>query len=305
MPMYNIPILVIIFNRPDFTKILYNTLSVLEPAKLYVISDGPRTIQEKEIIMQSREIFNKIEWDCEVIYNYSEKNLGLRETISNGITCAFQNEEKLIILEDDCVPHKDFFWLCENLLSKYQNDHRIMAINGCNLNPRISQNYTELYFFSKYANSWGWATWKRAWDLYDSDLSGLENTNIVMNFAFNLPYRYRSAIYWNYKLNAVKKSKINSWAYRWTFSLWINNGLAIVPYTNLIQNIGNDQRSTNTRGHHNYLNIPITALNKKTLAEPKFIIANSVYDKWIENNIYSKSIINRIYWATKKILQLI
>lgn len=303
--MYKTPILAIIFNRPDFTKILYDTIKLLEPAKLYIISDGPRSLKEEEIVMRSREIFNTIEWDCEVKYHYSNVNLGLRICISNGITWAFQHEERLIILEDDCIPHKDFFWFCEELLTKYQDDTRIMAINGCNLNPHISRNNSELYFFSKYANSWGWATWKRAWNLYDGELAGLENANIVMNFAFNLPYRYRTANYWNYKLDAVKKEKINSWAYRWTFTLWINNGLAIVPSSNLIQNIGNDQRSTNTKGHFHYLNIRTTPINKNKLKEPNFIVANSFYDKWLEDNIYSKSIINRLFWATKKIFHLI
>ena len=303
--MFNVPILIIIFNRPDFAKKVYEALSELKPSKLFVISDGPRTLEDEKDILLSRNIFNTITWNCEVKYNYLIANIGLRKLISGGITWAFQNEEKLIILEDDCIPHPDFFTFCEDLLIKYQDDNRIMTINGCNLNPNLSQNNSELFFFSKYANSWGWATWKRAWKLFDSELVGLENKNSAKNFAFNLPYRYRSALYWHYKLNEVKNSKINSWAYRWMFTLWLNNGLAIVPHSNLIQNIGNDKRSTNTKGNLHYLNICTTTLNKNKSKDPLCIIANLYYDKWLEDTIYSKSVINRFNWVVKKILHVI
>ena len=303
--MFEIPVLIIIFNRPDFAKKVYQALSQLKPSKLYVISDGPRTLDDEKDILLSRNVFNTIAWNCEVKYNYSAINIGLRKLISGGITWAFQNEEKLIILEDDCIPHPDFFRFCEDLLAKYQDDTRIMTINGCNLNPHLSQNNTELFFFSKYANSWGWATWKRAWKLFDNELVGLENKNSSENFAFNLPYRYRSALYWHYKLSEVKSSKINSWAYRWMFTLWVNNGLAIVPQTNLIQNIGNDNRSTNTKGHLHFLNIHTSTLNPNKTKDPKFIIANSYYDRWLEDTIYSKSVNQRLIWAIKKIFMII
>lgn len=303
--MFKTPILIIIFNRPDFAKNTLLTLSQLKPEKLYVISDGPRTLAEEKNVLQSRQIFNTINWDCEVKFNNSDVNQGLLKRISSGITWAFENEEKLIILEDDCVAHLDFFRFCDELLIKYQDDTRIMAINGCNLNPRLNQNYPELFFFTKYANSWGWATWKRAWNLYDSGLTGLDNKIIARNFAYNLPYRFRSSIYWHYKLNEVKSSKINSWAYRWMFTLWLNNGLAIVPHSNLIQNIGNDQRSTNTKGYLHYLNIPTSPLDSNRSKYPDFIISDSRYDRWLEDTIYSKSVIHRLIWATKKVFQLI
>lgn len=303
--MFTTPILVIIFNRPDFAKNVFLALSQLQPTKLYIISDGPRTLEEEEAVKKSREIFNTIEWDCEVSYNYSDVNLGLRKRISGGITWAFQHEENLIILEDDCIPHPDFFAYCEELLAKYKDDTRIMCINGCNLNPKLSINSSEPYFFSKYANSWGWATWKRAWNLYDGELVGLNENNGIKNFTFNLPYRFRSDSYWKYMLKKVKRLKIDSWAYRWMFTLWQNKGLAIVPQTNLIQNIGNDLRSTNTRGSLHYINISTSTLNPKKFIDPKNVIANSHYDKWLEDTIYSKSFNNRIIWLIKKIASLL
>jgi hypothetical protein len=303
--MFTTPILVIIFNRPDFAKNIYDSLYLLQPTKLYIVSDGARNEKEKEDVLQSRAVFDKISWDCDVKFNFSEINLGLRQRISGGISWAFENEEKLIILEDDCIPHPDFFKFCEEMLVMYKDDTRIMSINGCNLNPRISDNYSEYYFFSQYANSWGWATWKRAWNLYDSELAGLDNIDVIKNFTFNLPYRYRSDTYWKYMLKKVKRLKIDSWAYRWMFTLWQNKGLAIVPQTNLIQNIGNDRRSTNTRGNLHYINIRTSTINPNKSNNPKHAIANSSYDKWLEDSIYSKSPLNRTIWLFKRLISII
>lgn len=295
-------ILLIIFNRPDFSRKMYNVLEKIRPPKLYVISDGARDENEGIEVNKSRDIFNNISWPCNVNYNYSDFNLGLFKRITSGIDWAFENETELIILEDDCIPHPDFFKFCEEMLIRYANDKRVMTINGCNLNPELSKGFSDSYFFSKYSNSWGWATWKRSWKLFDRNLSGMDSKLALKNFTYNFLYRKRSSIYWNYKLGLVKKSKINSWAYRWMFTLWIQNGLAIVPQNNLIKNIGNDERSSNTRGKLHYLNIDSKSLfNDKELTYPKYIHASVDYDKWLENSIYSKSIGYRLKWLFYKV----
>jgi hypothetical protein len=301
--MFTTPILVIIFNRPDFANNIFSALSQLKPTKLYVISDGPRNPTEALEVWKSREILNNVNWECDVKYDYSDVNLGLYKRISGGITWAFQAEEKLIILEDDCIPNIDFFQFCEELLTFYENDPKIMSVNGCNLNPEISLNSPESYFFTRYANSWGWATWKRAWNLFDKDLSGLDDKKISGNFSKNLPNQYRSRTYWRIMLNKVKKQKIDSWAYRWMFTLWSHNGLAVVPKTNLIQNIGNDKRSTNTRGKLHYINIRTSNMGSNS-QRPKSIQPNEKYDQWLEDTIYSKTFTNRTIWLIKKLFSL-
>lgn len=295
------PVLVIIFNRPDFAYNLFQVLEKVKPPRLYIVSDGPRTPEEKIPVIKSREAFETINWNCIVKRDYSETNFGLRMRISGGISWAFESEDQLIILEDDCIPHPDFFKFCDSLLKKYKNDNRIMCVTGCNLNPKLTINNSDSYFFSKYAGSWGWATWKRAWELYDSNLEGFNDENVLKSFAFNLPYRNRSRQYWFYKLKKVKKGTIDSWAYRWIFSLWTQSGLAIVPKNNLINNIGIDDRSTNTRGKLSYINLETSAIDAEKFSHPKYVIADSKYDKWTENTIFSKSFSIRIMWALKKI----
>lgn len=295
------PILVIVFNRPDFALKLFEVLEKVRPEKLYVISDGPRNDKEAKTINESREIFRNISWICDVKYDFLEENVGLRKRITSGIDWAFTYEDRLIILEDDCLPHPDFFSFCDKMLDKYLDDERVMTINGCNLNPTLTKDIASSYFFSRYANSWGWATWKRAWSLYDADLSGMDDNFTLKNFNYNLPYRKRSSLYWIYKLGEVKKSKITSWAFRWMFTLWIQNGLAIVPGNNLIRNIGDDDRSSNTKGNLHFLNILASPLPSAKLLHPKFMIANMTYDNWLENSIYSKSVKYRLIWLFKKL----
>lgn len=299
--MLTTPVLVIIFNRPDFAGKLYQVLSEVKPTKLYVVSDGARTPEERLEVEKSRGIFKTLSWECQISYDFSESNIGLRNRISSGITWALNSEEKLIILEDDCIPSPDFFPYCTQMLEKYENDERIMCINGCNLNPMISTKYNETYFFSRYSSSWGWATWKRAWKLYDSELEGLKNQQVLKNFTYCLPHPYRSEVYWKFMLTKVQNLKIDSWSYRWMFSLWINNGLAIVPKTNLIQNIGNDNRSSNTKGKLSYINIETSPLDINSIKHPTYMVINSDYDNWLENNIYSKSPRKRFFWLIKRI----
>ena len=117
-------LLLIIFNRPDFTTQLYNRLKVLKPTKLYIVSDGGRTNNEQLMIEASRKVFKDVEWPCTIKLNYSDCNLGLRKRIVSGIDWAFGMEEKLIILEDDCIPHPDFIPYCEAMLEKYKGNNK-------------------------------------------------------------------------------------------------------------------------------------------------------------------------------------
>lgn len=295
-------ILVFIYNRPDFAVQLYKNIENYKPGKLYIASDGPKNKQDLAVIEESRSIFNTISWNCDVKYNYSDRNMGLRNRIVSGIDWAFTEEEQLIILEDDCLPHPDFFPFCDAMLVKYRDNDRIMSINGCNLNPSISLNNKETYLFTRYANSWGWATWRTAWHKFDSELSGLNNPELNSILKSHLTSPLRSTFYWRYKLNEVVSDRIKSWAFRWMFTLFTHKALAIVPRNNLIQNIGSDSRSTNTRGKLHFMNIPISGIDSSNIVYPDEIDPDNQYDSWVENSIYSKSFKYRISWILRKFL---
>ncbi len=126
------PVAFIIFNRPDTTSKVFEAIKQAKPKKLLVIADGPRINKpgEAEKCKQTRAITEQIDWDCEVLRNYSENNLGCRNRVSSGIDWVFENVDEAIIIEDDCLPNPSFFRFCQELLGKYRNNDEIFLISG-------------------------------------------------------------------------------------------------------------------------------------------------------------------------------
>lgn len=108
-----IPIIFMIFNRPDTTKQAFETIRAAKPKKLLVVADGPRPGKpgEADKCAATRAIIEEVDWDCEVHRNFSDMNLGCRQRVASGITWAFSLVDKAIILEDDCLPSQSFFSL--------------------------------------------------------------------------------------------------------------------------------------------------------------------------------------------------
>jgi hypothetical protein len=238
-------VLFLVFNRPQITAQVFEAIRKAKPPRLYVAADGARTDREGEYekVLKVREIATAVDWPCELRTLFRDKNLGCKLGVSGGIDWFFQHEEQGIILEDDCLPSQSFFWFCEELLGKYANDPRIYHIDGCNfVGQRIP--FDGDYDFSRYALIWGWATWRRAWKLYDPNLSSLQDIKRK-----GLLYSYfgsRSAeIYW---LNNLRKAKLglDTWDYQWFAVIWSGNGLVIGPSKNMIKNIGFGVDATHT-----------------------------------------------------------
>ena len=165
------PVAFIIFNRPDTTKRVFEAIRQAKPPKLFVIADGSRSdrLGEAEKCAATRAIIDGVDWECEILTNYSDVNLGCKIRVSSGLDWVFSEVEEAIILEDDCLPHPSFFAFCEELLEKYRNDSRIMQICGSNV-LKDQVNIDDSYYFSKYGPIWGWASWRRAWQEYDVDM---------------------------------------------------------------------------------------------------------------------------------------
>ena len=164
-------VLFLVFNRPDTTLKIFNAIRDLKPSRLYLASDGPRKNidGEKEKVDIVRKIVTAVDWDCDVKTLFREKNLGCGVGVSEAITWFFQNEKEGIILEDDDLPHPDFFIFCESMLDRYRNNHEILTISGNNFqNGNIRGEAS--YYFSKYFHSWGWASWRRSWEIYSREI---------------------------------------------------------------------------------------------------------------------------------------
>ena len=137
------PVAFIIFNRPDTTEQVFQRIREAKPKKLLVIADGPREnrIGEDEKCAKTRAIIDQVDWDCEVLKNYSSINLGCGKRPATGITWVFEQVEEAIILEDDCLPHPTFFRFCQEMLQRYATDERIMHISGNNF--QFKENKTK------------------------------------------------------------------------------------------------------------------------------------------------------------------
>ena len=210
------PVALIIFNRPDLTEIVFEAIRQAKPQKLLVVADGPRSPEEAEKCDRTRAIIDRVDWDCQVLTNFSDTNLGSKYRISSGLDWVFSQVEEAIILEDDCLPSPSFFYFCQELLEKYRDDDRIMHIGGTNI--QFGQSRTPYsYYFSKYAQIWGWASWRRAWQNYDVEIANwkeFKSSEIIKSVHTN-PYEQR---YWFDILERVYKKSLNTcWDYQWNY----------------------------------------------------------------------------------------
>ncbi len=234
------PILFLIFNRPDTTQKVFEQIAKQKPERLYIAADGPRDLKKGELQLceAARKIVESITWPCEVKRLYRENNLGCKIAVCSAITWFFENEEEGIILEDDCLPHPDFFSFCGNALETYRDQYLVMHING--YNPLENQNESR---FSNYISIWGWATWRRAWNLYQPTAEYYKS--------FQKQQLIRQIFPKNYYLvepfiDDVIKGKYNTWDLQWAIALHVYFAMSILPSKNLIQNIGFDGNSTHT-----------------------------------------------------------
>jgi len=274
METFNTPILFLIFNRPECTTQTFDAIRKVKPKELYIAADGPREGKtgEKELCEKTKDVVKNIDWDCEVKTLFREKNLGCGLAVSGAITWFFENVDRGIILEDDCVPNESFFNFCQELLEKYKSDEQIMHISGTNL--QLSEVTDASYFFTYACYMWGWATWRRAWMKYDfqvKDYSKKWDFNGFVTDKFEKKY-------WHKLFDKVKRGKIDTWDYQWFYACWKNNGLSIMPSVNLVKNIGFGYTGTHTLGDHFVEDLKTLPL--ETIIHPVTITRNIKADKW-------------------------
>ena len=131
------PVIFMIFNRPELTFSVFEKIAAARPRKLLVVADGPRFPEEAQKCIEARRVTEKVNWDCEVLTNFTEANMGCKSRIASGLDWAFSIVEEAIILEDDCLPTLSFFPFCEKLLNHFRLDKRIMHIGGNNFDAFV------------------------------------------------------------------------------------------------------------------------------------------------------------------------
>jgi hypothetical protein len=242
----DVPILFCIFNRPEATGRVFQAIARQRPRRLLIAGDGPRPLHPDDVpqVDRCRQIVSRIDWNCEVSTLFSEQNLGCRQQMARAITWGFAQQERLIILEDDCLPHPDFFTFCAVLLEHYADRPEVMTICGIG-NPQLPTPND--YRFSKYPLIWGWASWRRAWQHYDLEMKAWDRPGVAARVLNEFTESTRERAYWEKIFQAQAAQQIDTWDYSWTFACWLHRGLTICPRTNLVSNIGFGQQATHTR----------------------------------------------------------
>ena len=275
----------LVFNRPDTTETVFETIRQAKPPKLLVVADGPRAnrVGEAEKCAAVRNITERVDWECEVIRNYSDVNLGCKRRVSSGLDWVFNTVEEAIILEDDCLPHPSFFRFCDELLDRYRHDERIMMISGTNYLGEW-KSHIQSYHFSYYGGIWGWASWQRAWKYYDVNMYLWKHKEVKDRIrdilANDYQYRLREKLF-----EATFLNQINTWDYQWSFARLLQSGLSVVPCTNLVSNLGFREDATHTNSNN-------SALSKLRTLELKFPIRHS--DFTAIDRLYDQKMIARL-----------
>lgn len=295
----NTPVLFIIFKRYDTALKVFNAIRAARPQKIYVAADAPRNDAEAEDCQKTRDIIKLVDWDCEVKTLFQTENQGCGIGPYKAISWFFENEEQGIILEDDCLPHPDFFPYCEELLNKYKDNESITLITGRNSFKKIDKTDTS-YFLSALHFCWGWASWRRVWQKYDYTLKDVTPPKYFKALLKYFGHKNIFTIMWRMNIFYFCKNKCpkDIWDYQFCISTQMVGGYTLVPIQNLISNIGNDERATHTNGNVEDIKIgPILPLN-----HPKVLKYNRHIDIRLAKSRYN--ILRIVYHYFRNLLNI-
>ena len=232
------PIAFIIFNRPKPTRRVFERIRDAQPKKLYLIADAPRTNRpgEAEKCAETRRIVEEmIDWPCVVHKNYAGENMGCGQRIPSGLDWVFEHEERAIIMEDDILADPSFFPFCAEMLERYKDNENIMQIGGYN---RFNHNPGTSYFYSRFCDIWGWATWRSAWECFKAidqkEWERIKHENLLIEHSTSA----KEAEMRTFVLDDIFSGKLSAWGMRWELTKVMNQGRGVVPSRNLVKNIG-------------------------------------------------------------------
>lgn len=263
--MLNTSILLITFNRPEHTRKVLEAIMAANPQDLYVFQDGARqgNSSDEEKCAEVRRVVETLTRGGGVRLHtlYSDINLGCGPGPMTALNWFFSENERGIILEDDAVPHPDFFPYCEELLEKYNNDSEVRAIGSMNVDTQRWGDGS-YYFSMMNRNLCAWATWKRAWRSFDIGLENVSHKDLNRALKkYDCGSIERN--YWCDRLDEVHENLCGgkSWDMQFFMSIWLNHGKGIIPNVNLSSNIGTVGEATHVLGKGNIIeNLPTEAI---------------------------------------------
>jgi len=233
------PIALFVYNRPEHTR---RTISFLQKnlladeSRLFIFSDAAKNASEQTKVAETRDLINRVDGFKSVKVIERKENLGLAASIIDGVTELTKEYGKVIVFEDDLLASPFTLKYFNQALVKYQKEEQVMQIGAYMFPLKNAKALPETFFF-RATTSWGWATWERAWNLFEPDVNVLYqqfDRQRIKDFSIDGKMNY-----WKQLLD-FKNNKNNSWSIRWYASVFLNNGLVLHPRESLIDNIGHD-----------------------------------------------------------------
>jgi len=272
------PVVLLGYHRPEFTQQVFAQIRNAKPAILFLVMDGPQpgSAKDAEQVRLTREIFEKIDWECDIHKVYAPENVGLKARVTSGLDYVFSRVEEAIILEDDCLPSPDFFRFSTELLERFRSDNRIGIISGASrLRGRVISEHS--YDFSKDIRIWGWATWARTWREFSAsgDLNTAWSPEQVTQLSKQFPAGSRRR---HMKSMLASAAKLDSWALPFAIHCRQKEYLNPVSCSNLVRNIGFGPSSTHTKFESYVKDVPWQPL-AFPLDHPESVRLNPLFDE--------------------------
>lgn len=285
------PILFLVFNRPDKTRLAFERLRAARPSRLYIAGDGPRDDHptDTEACAQTRAIADDIDWPCNVQTLFQDQNLGCRQGVTTALDWFFDHEPEGIIVEDDILLDPSFFPYAAEMLERYRDDPKVMTIGAANVLQHVDPSEYcpegHSYVFSIQPQIWGWAGWRSTWELYDRTFDDLESAQSIAALKARGHPQYDTAGHWMNRFRRTRSGKIDAWSYGLFYTQWVNGGYCAVPTVNMMENIGFDATATHTVNPDSpQANLRAAAMHSP-VNHPDRIAINTRYDAGLSKHV--------------------
>ena len=232
----DVPVVLFLFNRPETLARVVDVLRRVRPRLILVVADGPRPDRPQDAARcrAARAMVERFDWPCDVVRDFAETNMGCSARITSGLDWAFREVSEAIVLEDDIVPDPTFFPWCGRMLDLYRDEPVVMHVSGRNQLGRWTETGAGHCLLHR-GSVWGWATWRRAWQL-KVPMPGTPDdiARVATNAAID-PLVIENFLMLQ-ELAVI--GKFQSWDTTWDLKKALVGGLSVVPSVNLVAHIG-------------------------------------------------------------------
>ena len=278
------PVLLLGYNRPHQLRGLLQSLAPLKPKLILFAVDGPRKnrASDAELVRQTQELASEITWDTEIRTRFRDSNLGLRRAVVDAVTWANSEYGRVIVLEDDVRAGPQLLEFLNHNLSEHQENTKIAHINGYNLVPEEHLTNVDCAArLSIYPESYAWATWERAWQKYDDDLTWAKNASV--EDIKKICGSTIGALRWKQNFADAAAERIDTWAYRWLASMWEHNWLMVSPNRNIAIYTGLEG------GTHTLMRVKYTEPPIKPIQNHHALCLDNSADDWLKRHVFKES----------------